>query len=514
MNATTNRGQTPFSASPGQPAADTRPETGSDPSSGIRWPLFVLAVALALLVYWPTAASLLQRWDNDPTYSHGYLVVVVSAWLVWRAWRRGELENTRPSLFALLPLALAGMLWLAARGSSILIAQQLLLPALLLGLAWAFFGRRGLVALFVPIGLLYVAVPIWEVLRPPLRDISSFAVGRLLQAGGMPVFLHGNRVDLPAGSFEIANGCSGLNVFLAGAALGAIQAYVFVGAAWARAVLFGAALLATIMANWLRIGIIIIAGHMTDMQHWLIEDHYEFGWVTFAIMMIPVLFFGRYMEGVAPARTPRSAPPPLSFQPAAAHGKTLGAALVILLLPGIAWSMLYRAGEPGAPPTLPAVAGEWRLDGEAGLDWRPLQPGHSTELSGRYTDGTREVDAWVVFYERQGPGRKLIGEGVALARPGDGRLAPAAERPGERRLVTGRPDDRLIWYRYQVGGRITSSAVRAKIFELVGNLRGRPSAYAAVISARCGAADCSDAREALQEFESAMAGRIPALGPQ
>lgn len=502
MSVATNRGQTPFS------------QVGSDPvsvGSGIRWPLFVLAAALTLLVYWSTAASLLQRWDGDPTYSHGYLLAAVSAWMVWRAWRRGELENTSPSLFALLPLALAAMLWLAARGASILIAQQLLLPAMLLGLGWAFFGRRGLVALLVPIGVLFLAVPVWEVLRPPLRDISSFAVGRLLQAGGMPVFLHGNRVDLPAGSFEIANGCSGLNVFLAGAALGAIQAYLFVGAAWARAVLFGAALLATIMANWLRIGIIIIAGHMTDMQHWLIEDHYEFGWVTFAIMMIPVLFFGRYMEGVAPARAPKAPPPALSFRPAPAQGKTLAAAIAVLLLPGIAWSMVYRAGEPGVRPVLPATAGEWRLDGEAGLDWRPLQPGHSTELSGRYTDGMREVDAWVVFYERQGPGQKLIGDGNAFARPEDGRLRPG-NGPGELRLVTGRRDDRLIWYRYEVGGRVTTSAARAKLYEALGNFRGRPSAYAAFISARCRQPDCQDARAALRAFEAGMAGRLPAMG--
>lgn len=517
MSATTNRGQTPVFPSRGQPpvsAPDARPEAGSDPVasvSGLRWPLFALAAALALLVYWPTAASLLQRWDGDPTYSHGYLLAVVSAWMVWRAWRRGELENTTPSLFALLPLALAGMLWLAARGSSILIAQQLLLPALLLGLGWAFFGRRGLLALLVPIGVLYLAVPIWEVLRPPLRDISSFAVGRLLQAGGLPVFLHGNRVDLPAGSFEIANGCSGLNVFLAGAALGAIQAYVFVGAAWARAVLFGAALLATIVANWLRISIIIIAGHMTDMQHWLIEDHYEFGWVTFAIMMVPVLLFGRYMEGVAPARVPEAPPPTLSFRPAPAHGTTLAAAVAILLLPGIAWAVVSRSGEPGAPPVLPETAGEWRLEGEPGLDWRPLQPGHSTELSGRYTDGAHEVDAWVVFYERQGPGHKLIGDRNAFARPDDGRLRPGGG-PGELRLVTGRRDDRLIWYRYELDGRITASGTRAKLYEMLGNFRGRPSAYAAIISARCRQADCEDARTTLRAFESGMAGRLPAMG--
>lgn len=505
-------GHSPFPASPTPHASAAASEMGSVPISGLRWPLFVLGAGLALLVYWSTASSLLERWDGDPTYSHGYLLVVVSAWMVWRAWRRGELENTTPSRFALLPLALAGLLWLLAHAGSILIAQQLLLPALLLGLAWAFFGRRGLLALLVPIGLLYLAIPVWEVLRPPLRDVSSFAVGNALQAAGMPVFLHGNRVDLPAGSFEIANGCSGLNVFLAGAALGAIQAYLFVGAVWARAVLFGAALLATVIANWLRIAIIITAGHMTDMQHWLIEDHYEFGWVTFAVMMVPVLILGRYLERLAPARAPRSAPPALSFRPANATGRTLGAAFAILLLPGVAWPLIYRAGEAATPPALPAAAGEWRLEGAAGLDWRPLQPGHSTELSGRYTDGARDVDAWVVFYERQGPGRKLIGDGNAFARPEDGRLRPGSGLPGELRLVTGRRDDRLIWYRYEVNERVTASGAQAKLYEIIGNFRGRPSAYGAFVSARCGQPDCEDAREALRAFEAGAAGVLPAMG--
>lgn len=480
--------------------------------SALRWPLFVLVAGIALLVYWPTAASLLARWDGDPTYSHGYLIVAVSAWMVWRAWRRGELENTAPSPLALLALALAGALWLLARASSILIAQQLLLPTLLLVLGGTFFGRRGLLALLVPIGLLYLAVPVWEVLRPPLRDISSFAVGKSLQAAGLPVFLHGNRVDLPAGSFEIANGCSGLNVFLAGATLVAIQAYVFIGATWARVLLVCAALLATLVANWLRISIIIVAGHMTDMQHWLVDDHYAFGWVTFAIMMIPVLFLGRFLQGIAPSPEPSSPPPALALQLGATPGRILGAAGALLLLPGIAWSIIYRAGEPGAPPTLPAVAGEWRLDGEVVLGWRPLQPGHSTESSGRYTDGGREVYVWVVYYERQSQGHKLIGDGNAFARPEDGRLLRGRGQPGELRLVTGRSADQLIWYRYQVDDRITVSGLQAKLYEILGNLRGRPSAYGTFVSARCLQTDCDDARETLRAFESSMAGRLPAMG--
>jgi exosortase A len=484
---------------------------GGSPS-GLRWPLFLGVVGLALVIYWPTWVSMYARWSGDPTYSHGPAVAAVSAWMVWRAWRRGELEGTRPSWFALLPLALAGLLWLAAKGASILIVQQLMMPTLLLGAAWAVFGWRGFIALLVPIGLLYLVLPVWEPLRPPLRDISSFVVGNGLQAGGIPVHLHGNRVDLPAGSFDIAEGCSGLNVLLVGAALAVGQAYLFLGAAWARALLIGMTLLAAMAANWLRIAIIIVAGHRSGMDHWLIDDHYHFGWVTFTIMMVPMLYLWLRLERISPLEKPASPGPAVSFRFPAPQRTPVIAALGLLLVPGLAWSAVSRAGSVAAPPVLPVAAGEWRLDGDAGLDWRPLQPGHSTELQGRYTDGVHEVDAWVFYYERQSSGRKLIGHGNAMARPEDGWLMVSEMAPGELRLVTGRLDDRLIRYRYEVNGRITVSAARVKLYELVGNLSGRPSAYGTYFSARCGDAECADAREALQAFEGGMAGRLPAMG--
>lgn len=480
--------------------------------SGLRWPLFLLAIVLTLVVYWTTAWSLPQRWGSDPTYSHGYLAALVSVWMIWRTWRRGELEGTTPSLFGLLPLALAGMGWLLARGASILIVQQLALPALLLGAAWALFGWRGFKALFVPVGLLFLVVPAWEYLRVPLQHISTFAVGNILQAFGIPVFLQGHQVDLPAGSFEIAEGCSGLNVFMAGAVLATIQAYLFVGDNRARLLLIGAALAATIMANWLRITIIILVGHISGMDHWLIEDHYQFGWVTFAVMMIPVLFLGRWLEHRAPPVKRASPPPSWSFAlPPPARMPAL-VALCLLVLPGVAWWGISRVGTVAPPPVLPATVNGWQLDGEAGFDWRPLQPGHTSELNGRYSNGATEIDLWLVHYERQETGRKLIGYGNAMARPRDGRLVPGETGPGELRLVTGGRIERLIWYRYEVNGQVTASPLQAKLQELAGNLRGRPSAYGAFFSARCMQPDCADARQALRDFEAVMTGQVPAMG--
>ena len=284
-----------------------------------RWPLFLFAVAAAFAVYWPTLYTILSRWTGDPTYSHGYLVAAVSAWMTWRAWRRGELENTGHSWLGLAALAAVGATWLLARGGSIQVVQQLMLPAMLLGFAWTVFGWRGLVALLVPIGVLYFVLPAWDYIRLPLQNLTVLAVGESLHAIGIPAYIHGHRVELPGGTFEVVEGCSGLHFFMAGAALAAIQSYLYLGAHWARAVLMAAALVVAIVANWIRVAVVIIAGHLTEMQHFLIKDHYYFGWVVFALLMIPVLWLGRRLEDRAPAPPPparsawpRSAAPPRS----------------------------------------------------------------------------------------------------------------------------------------------------------------------------------------------------------
>src|SRR5688572_18995847 len=44
---------------------------------------FVAVFAL----YWPTTLSLFDRWQDTVhrTYTHGYFIVALSVWLVWRA---------------------------------------------------------------------------------------------------------------------------------------------------------------------------------------------------------------------------------------------------------------------------------------------------------------------------------------------------------------------------------------------------------------------------------------------
>jgi exosortase A len=467
-----------------------------------RWPGFLFAIAATVALYWPTVATVLSRWTSDPTYSHGWLVLAISVWLAWRCRRRGKLDNTGPSAWGLVLLIGGGLGWLLARAASIHVVQQLAVPTMMLGMAWVFFGWRGLLSLLVPIGVLYFVMPAWDYLRPVLQNLTVDVTGVWLDALGVAVFIHGNRVDLAAGSFVIVEGCSGLHFFMAAGALASIQAYLYIERRWAQGLLLAAALAVALLANWIRVVAVIYAGHVTEMQSSLIRDHYYFGWVIFMLLMVPVFMLGQRLEtlpssdGVADV--------------AAAPGYALPvAAFIAVALPVLAWWSVTAVRPVGQAPVLPSQVGTWTLDGEPASDWRPLQPGAAVELGGRYKDGSSELDAWVVYYPRQTGGAQLVGYGSGLARPDDGTLHPTEAGPGELRLHSAWGTHRLIRYRYEIAGRVTASRGRAKLLQALGNLGGRPDAYGLMISARCDDAACRDARNALVEFETALGAALP-----
>jgi hypothetical protein len=167
------------------------------PPPGLRWPLF-LAIVLGWSFTGRRRCPCQDRWTGDPTYSHGYLVAAVSAWMIWRAWRRGELEGTRPSLFGLVPLALAGLTCgCRARRSSIQVVQQLMLPALLLGVAGRCSAGAASSRCWCRSACSTGGAGVGT-LRPPLQHMTFRRRRTSLHSVGIPAYLHGHRVELPA----------------------------------------------------------------------------------------------------------------------------------------------------------------------------------------------------------------------------------------------------------------------------------------------------------------------------
>src|SRR5690349_18037361 len=82
-----------------------------------RWVNGARVAALGLLclwAYWTTLGEMARRWLDDPQYSHGYLVPVFAAYLLWS--RRDRLGGAawQPSWWGLGLVLLAAVVRLAA----------------------------------------------------------------------------------------------------------------------------------------------------------------------------------------------------------------------------------------------------------------------------------------------------------------------------------------------------------------------------------------------------------------
>ncbi|MEH6559786.1 MAG: archaeosortase/exosortase family protein, partial [Oceanicoccus sp.] len=60
-----------------------------------------------------------------------------------------------------------------------------------------------------------------------------------------------------------------------------------------RTKLLGTAIALGLFTNWLRIYIIIMVAHFTEMESSLVKDHELFGWLLFFIVCLPLVYFAR-----------------------------------------------------------------------------------------------------------------------------------------------------------------------------------------------------------------------------
>lgn len=259
-------------------------------------PYLIMLCGVGLLVL-PTLEGVVSRWLKlDESYSHGFLLLAVSVFLIVQAVKRHSIVSgfypfwLLPLCFCLLGYWLGGLIRLQA-------LQQLTLVPMLLSALAVFMGWRQVRWLIIPVGLLFLTVPVWDFLSWNLQlitvAVNKFLLGLLdidFQVEGVFVYLVG------VGTFEVAHGCSGLRYLLVGQALVLIYGELYLSRIRSRVMLFLCGIGFALLANWIRVFVIIYMGYETNMQTGLIEDHDNFGWWVFAATLVPIYFIARRLE--------------------------------------------------------------------------------------------------------------------------------------------------------------------------------------------------------------------------
>ena len=477
------------------------------------WQHFAKVVAVlgaVCLLYWPTIDSLVTVWQDTErtTYTHGFLIAAMSLYLLWRVRaglaRDGALAEARwQRLLGAALLFVVVLAWAVAYRAGIQIGHQLLLP-LIMGLAvLAFIGRGAALTAARPIAFLYFAIPLWDFLIPAAVWATTRSVQLLLGLVGVPAYFSANVVQLSSGTLEISAGCSGLHYIIVARAIAAVLGELR-GDGWRMRLRWGViALLLAVVMNWLRVFIVILAGHLTHMQHYLVrESHYGFGWVLFSGVLVALLLIERRTP-LAPLAA-RSAPDP-SAAGRPEFVRQAVAALVLVLPLALNTVIDVRVHSTVAAISWPEPATVSSCAASPGpSDWQPVQHFADHESRTRFLCGNTAVETYAAWYSEQRPHKKLGGYDNRLA--GDATIvASGDESVGHRRFATwhlhkdGR--DSILWVTYRVGDREFTDPTRAQIWYSVRTLQSLRSPLSGAIAARAECQpDCDAAQAQLVRF--------------
>lgn len=371
-----------------------------------------LAVGMLLLltgVFWPTFLSMAEVWERSETFTHGYLIFPISAWLIWRKRELLARIEPRPDLRGLIPLAAAGAGWLLADAGSVNVVAQYAFIAMLVATLWTLLGWAFVRAVFFPLMFLFFAVPVGEFLILPLMGVTADFTVAMLQFTGIPVYREGTFFSIPSGDWSVVEGCSGLRYLIASVTLGVLYAYLTYRS-WKRRLLFSAAaVIVPIFANSGRAYMIVMIAHLSDMKLALGIDHYIYGWVFFGLVMLLLFWIGSFWrEDDQPE--PSVAPAPA---PAAGHAQSrrlLPVALATLAVAGL-WpayaGWLDTRPLPAMPELQVEAQGGWQ-PGEAFTKWVPHWVGADRQLRQSYTQAGRKVLLELNYYATQRQDAELI----------------------------------------------------------------------------------------------------------
>ncbi len=265
-------------------AAMNEPGSSSRSEDGTRRTLWILCatVSLTLAAFYlcvprfsvanvnPTLQWLVQTWNaENQNYEHGWIVVLVMGWFLYKAWEPMKKEPVSGSAVGLCWLALGIFLWVGGFRAIQARAAVLSLPCFVMGGVHYVWGWKVARHLVFPLSLVAFMVPV-PGLEQATNGLAIFATKMAHKVGmliGIETVQSGTTLMAPPGQdwgeWKVNEGCSGLRSLVALMLISYGYAMVVHRKWWERIVIFLAAMPIAIIANGFRITSILVVAQVS-----------------------------------------------------------------------------------------------------------------------------------------------------------------------------------------------------------------------------------------------------------
>lgn len=280
-------------------AADLPAEKESRPSAAeiagkiTSSPAFIPGLVLLLglgLVFWRFWPTLYDLWmEDDGYYSHGFLVPLISGYIVYRWWPWMSKLPVKANWLMVIPLL--GLLALSYVASAMRIEglMSLALLAVISCSVWVIAGWRWFLATIAPVGYLVFAMPVWRSIiddyTNPLQLASTQIAFNFLKLFGFYAYMSPDeptQIMLNSYQLNVAVPCSGLKLVVALTAFTVFFVLIAKLRPWANGILLTMILPLALMINGLRIALIGVVGELQG-SHAAEQFHDYSGYITLGL---------------------------------------------------------------------------------------------------------------------------------------------------------------------------------------------------------------------------------------
>ena len=247
-------------------------------------------------LYAAVLADLVADWWQDPDYSHGFLVPVLSAYFVWQ--RRQQLASApqQPHWggFCVLFLGLV-VLFLGHFGAELFL-MRISMTLVIAGVVVYVLGWHYLHLLAFPVVFLLFMIPppaiVLNLLTFPLQLLAAKVSTFSLQLIHLPVYREGNVIFLPYVTLEVVEACSGLRSLMSLLTLAVVFAHLTQRHPWKRTLLVVSAVPIALVANACRIWGTGVLAHLYGNK--VAEGFYHAfaGWSVFVVAFVLLMLEG------------------------------------------------------------------------------------------------------------------------------------------------------------------------------------------------------------------------------
>ncbi len=467
------------------------------PYARISLALATFTLFLLCCFYYKIVSGMVSDWIHDPNYSHGFLIPIVTGYLIWLERDRIKKARISPCWWGIILVFLAGCILLLGKTAGEYYSQRFSIIIMLYGCILVFWGIDIFKICFWPIAYLIFMIPlpyvIYNSIAFPLKLFATHLATVSLQALGFPIYSSGNIIYLPHMTLEVADACSGIRSLISILALAVILAK-FTQRGWLKRILLVAfSVPIVIAANILRI---IITGILAVEDPVLAQGFFhELSGEIIFILGLALLFSVAFIlkkigkkedrpEDISRERADTSSNnrPAPSYKPVHIIWQ-----VAVIFLISTTFFLSFRVDTVSAVPLLrPIDQFPSKIDGFVQVSSQKMDPkiikilGVSSYIMRDYKNPSGFViNLYVGYYRQQKEGAMIHSPQHCL--PGSG-WVPIVDKIAYIRLKNGRTipvrkyilskagQKMIVYYWYQSRGRIIASDYKDRFYLLYDSL--------------------------------------------